>query len=59
MGSGVFDGFITLALPVTIGYEWRQPSLVLLPLVGQVMKRLMNPLALMCQNHKHSGSRCV
>ena len=36
MGLGVFSGFITPALPVTAGYEWRRPSLVVLPLVRQV-----------------------
>ena len=32
---GVSDGFISPALPVTAGYEWR-PSLVLLPKAWQV-----------------------
>ena len=55
MGLGVFCSFITPALPITAGYEWKQPSLVfaLVRQVLVVMKRLMN------FKPQHSGSPCI
>ena len=58
---GVFD-FMTLALPITASYEWRRPSLLLLPFVRQVfvvMKWLMNLINYDVTTLGYKGRRCA
>ena len=52
-----WPSLIIPGLPVTAGYEWKQPSLVLLPLVFHSNE--VDDESLMSQNHKHFGSPCA